>query len=57
VSGKSNKSKRYTQEFKRDAVGLVRSSGRTPTEVARKLGVSPEGLRSWVNQAKADRAH
>ncbi|MGW2090089.1 transposase [Streptomyces sp. NPDC001880] len=38
-------SKRYTAEFKRDAVALVRSFGRTVTEVARELGVSPEGLR------------
>jgi transposase len=38
-------SKRYTPEFKRDAVALVRSSGRNVTEVARELGVSPEGLR------------
>ncbi|MET8331422.1 transposase, partial [Streptomyces sp. NPDC005181] len=37
-------SKRYTSEFKRDAVALVRSSGRNVTEVARELGVSAEGL-------------
>lgn len=48
-------SKRYTAEFKRDAVALVHSSGRTVTEVARELGVSPEGLRNWVKQAKTDR--
>jgi transposase len=48
-------SKRYTAELKRDAVDLLFSSGRTPTEVARELGVSAEGLRNWVNQAKADR--
>jgi transposase len=48
-------SKRYTAEFKRDAVELVRSSGRNVTEVARKLGVSAEGLRDWVKQAKVDR--
>ncbi|MFD9286455.1 transposase [Streptomyces mirabilis] len=47
-------SKRYTSEFKRDAVGLVRSSGRNVTVVARELGVSPESLRGWVKQAKAD---
>ncbi|MEV0694527.1 transposase, partial [Streptomyces sp. NPDC050388] len=29
---------------------LVRSSGRTVTEVARELGVSAEGLRNWVRQ-------
>ncbi|MFI6063559.1 transposase [Streptomyces sp. NPDC051286] len=55
MSGKSNMSKRYTSEFKRDAVALVRSSGRNVTEVARELGVSPEGLRGWVKQAKTDR--
>ncbi|MGW1803151.1 transposase [Streptomyces sp. NPDC001984] len=55
MSGKSNMSKRYTPEFKRDAVELVRSSGRNVTEVARELGVSPEGLRGWVKQARVDR--
>lgn len=55
MSGKSNMSKRYTAEFKRDAVVLVRSSPhRNVTEIARELGVSPEGLRGWVKQAKID---
>ncbi|PWI04888.1 IS3 family transposase, partial [Streptomyces sp. NWU339] len=48
MSKKSNTRKRYTAEFKKDAVELVRSSGRTVTEVARELGVSAEGLRGWV---------
>jgi transposase len=47
-------SNRYSPEFKRDAVTLVRSSGRTPTEVARELGVSAESLRNWVKQTKVD---
>lgn len=55
VSRKSNTSKRYTAEFKRDAVALAHSSGKTVTEVARQIGVSPEGLRNWVNQDEADR--
>ena len=56
MSGKSNMSKRYTAEFRRDAIALVRSSPhRNVTEIARELGVSPEGLRGWVGQAKADR--
>ncbi|MEU9115991.1 transposase [Streptomyces sp. NPDC048483] len=42
-------------EFKRDAVALVDCSGKTVTEVARELGVSPESLRSWYRQARADR--
>ncbi|WP_079040168.1 transposase [Streptomyces prasinus] len=47
MSKKSNTSKRYTAEFKKDAVELVRSSGRTVTEVARELGGSAESLRGW----------
>ncbi|MFJ9967856.1 transposase [Streptomyces avermitilis] len=31
------------------------SSDKTVTEVARDLGVSPEGLRGWVKQATVDR--
>ncbi|MFD8828648.1 transposase [Streptomyces sp. NPDC059605] len=38
---KSNTRKRYTAEFKKDAVELVRSSGRTVAEVARELGAAP----------------
>lgn len=35
---------------------MVRSSlDRTVTEIAREPGVSPEGLRGWVNRDKADR--
>jgi transposase len=45
-----------TAEFKRDAVALVRSSPhRNVTEIARELGVSPEGLRGWAKQARVDR--
>ena len=47
--------KRYSAEFKRDAVALVNSSpGRTINEIARELGVSSEGLRGWVKQARID---
>ncbi|MFF9573546.1 transposase [Streptomyces sp. NPDC014685] len=55
MSKKSNTSKRYTAEFKRDAVASALSSEKTVTEVARDLGVSPEGLLGWVKQAKIDR--
>ena len=46
---------RYSGEFRRDAVALVRSSGRTVNEVARDLGVSSEGLRNRVKQDQAER--
>jgi transposase len=44
---------KYPEEFRRDAVELVRSSpGRPLREVARELGVNHETLRGWVNAAK-----
>ncbi|MFD7017358.1 transposase [Streptomyces sp. NPDC059928] len=36
----SKYTKRYTEEFKRDAVALVDSAGKTVTAVARELGIS-----------------
>ncbi|MFF4583687.1 transposase [Streptomyces sp. NPDC001373] len=36
----SKYTKRYTEEFKRDAVALVDSSGKTVTAVARELGIA-----------------
>ncbi|WP_171107310.1 transposase [Streptomyces sp. N502] len=36
----SKYTKRYTEEFKRDAIALVDSSGKTVTAVARELGIS-----------------
>lgn len=44
---------KYPEEFRRDAVELVRSSpGRTIRDVGRELGVNHETLRNWVNAAK-----
>jgi transposase len=43
----------YPEEFRRDAVGLVRS-GRSIREVAESLGVSQQTLRNWVKQAQLD---
>lgn len=48
--------KRYTEEFKRDAIALVDSSGKTVTAVARELGISSESLRGWYRRAKADQS-
>jgi transposase len=44
----------YPQEFKREAVRLVRSSGRPISQIAKELGVSDNTLRNWVKQAQID---
>lgn len=44
----------YPEDFRRDAVGLVRS-GRSIRDVAQSLGVSQQSLRNWVKQDQLDR--
>ena len=46
--GKGPTTRRYTDEFKRDAVALYRSSGRSIKEVARELGIPDTSLGTWV---------
>lgn len=45
---------KYPPEFRREAVELVNSSGRSRAEVARSLGISDSTLSNWVN-AERDR--
>ena len=44
----------YSPEFRREAVRLLRSSGRSVPQLARELGVSQQSLRNWERQAQAD---
>jgi transposase len=44
----------FSKEFKRDAVDLFRSSGKTLAEVARDLDLTESALRGWVRQADVD---
>ena len=44
--------KKYTQEYKDEAVELVISSGRPIAEIARNLGINEGTLAKWVNMAK-----
>jgi len=46
--------KRFSNEFKANAVEVVRVSGKSATEVAKDLGVSTAALCRWI--AKADAA-
>ena len=45
----------FTKEFKRDAVELVRSTGRPIAAVARELGIYDSTLGNWVRQDRIDR--
>lgn len=46
--------KPYPPQFRREAVELVRASGRPTKQIARELDVSYESLRLWVKQAEID---
>ena len=44
----------YSKEFKREAVQLLRSSGRSIPQLADELGCSPQSLRNWSRQIDVD---
>ncbi len=47
--------RRFSDEFKRDAVEIVRVSGKPIAEVARELGIYDTTLGNWVNQDQVNR--
>ena len=47
--------RQFTEEFKRDAVELVRTSGRPIAQIARELGIYDSTLGNWVRQDRIDR--
>ena len=49
----SEKSIRYTPEFKRQMVELVRT-GRTPASLAKEFGPTAWSIASWVKQSARD---
>ena len=44
----------FTDEFKRDAVGLVIDEGRSVVDVARSLGIGEGTLGNWVRRVRVD---
>jgi transposase len=49
--------RRFTQEFKLEAVRLTTIGDRAVSEVARDLGIRAEMLRQWKRQAAARAGH
>ena len=44
--------RRFTDEFKSEAVRLIRESGRPVAQVARELGISDNVLYRWKNEER-----
>lgn len=44
--------RKYTQEYKAEAEGLVVSSGRPVAEIARELDINDGTVNDWVNMAR-----
>jgi transposase len=45
----------FAAEFKRDAVELVRATGRPIAQIAQELGIYDSTLGNWVRQDRIDR--
>lgn len=44
----------YPLEFRREAVELLKRSGKSVPQLAAELGVSPQSLRNWSRQIDVD---
>lgn len=50
MTNKRKPYKTYTQEFKREAVQMMKDSNRSPTEIAMQLGIRRNQLYKWKEQ-------
>ena len=46
--------RRFSLEFKREAVRLFRDSGKGISQIARELGITPVMLRTWEDMVEAE---
>ena len=44
----------YPEEFRREAVALIRSGQRSLAEASKSLGVCQQTLRNWIKQTDVD---
>jgi len=48
----SSYANRYSEEFKADAIKLVKEGNRSINSVSKDLGVNPQTLRNWLKEEK-----
>ena len=53
----SEQRRRYTKDFKLEAIQLVLSQDSNASAVARNLGIKPNMLNRWIREYKADTEH
>mgnify|MGYP003125552868 CR=1 FL=1 len=46
--------RKYTKQFKLDAVQLAISSEQSTATIARDLGINPNSLYAWINQYRSE---
>ena len=51
------KRKKYSKEFKLDAIALVVEQNYSQTEASRNLGVNPNMLGRWIKEADNEDGH
>jgi transposase len=49
--------RRFSREYKQEAVQLVTQRGVTVAQASRDLGLNPTVLRKWVREQRADPEH
>ena len=48
---------RFTNEFKCEAIKLVKEQGYTQAEVAKRLGISSKNISRWITELSSDKNH
>jgi transposase len=52
---KQGRPRKFTEEFRREAVRLASGSERPLKDLAAELGISPPTLRSWMSEVSAEK--